>query len=151
NHRVTIDELLAAVEAAIKGCAETPTITPTRTDDTPTFTAAHTPTTTRTLTPSATTTPVPATATPSATVTLTPTASATPGPRFVDNQNGTVTDTQTGLVWEKKGDDGGIHDKDTSYALTAGLGNPLATVLLNALNGQAFGGFTDWRVPTAEE
>jgi uncharacterized protein DUF1566 len=70
---------------------------------------------------------------------------------YVDNGDGTVTDMNTGLMWEKKSDDGSVHDKDASYGLTTGLGNPLATELLNALNGRAFGDFTDWRLPTVEE
>lgn len=34
---------------------------------------------------------------------------------FVDNGDGTITDTSTGLMWEKKSDDGSIHDKDDVY------------------------------------
>jgi hypothetical protein len=40
--------------------------------------------------------------TPVPTPTPAPTATATPPPRFVDNGDGTVTDNQTGLQWEKK-------------------------------------------------
>jgi hypothetical protein len=32
--------------------------------------------------------------------------------RFVDNNNGTVTDYMTGLMWEKKDNAGGLHDVD---------------------------------------
>lgn len=39
-----------------------------------------------------------------------------PGPRFVDNGDGTVTDTQGGLIWEKKDEGGGLHDVNTFYA-----------------------------------
>src|SRR5262249_31397738 len=42
-------------------------------------------------------------ATPAPSATATPIPTATPGPRFVDNGDGTVTDNQTGLQWEKKG------------------------------------------------
>src|SRR5262249_50972170 len=31
---------------------------------------------------------------------------------YVDNGDGTITDTRTGLMWEKQSDDGSIHDKD---------------------------------------
>ena len=31
---------------------------------------------------------------------------------FTDNGDGTITDNNTGLMWEKKSDDGGLHDKD---------------------------------------
>ena len=34
---------------------------------------------------------------------------------YIDNGDGTITDTQTGLMWEKLRDDGSIHDKDNSY------------------------------------
>ncbi len=37
-------------------------------------------------------------------------------PRFVDNGNGTITDRQTGLMWEKKTTDGSIHDLYNSYS-----------------------------------
>ena len=40
--------------------------------------------------------------------------------RFVDNEDGTVTDNLTGLVWETKDDDNGIHDKDNYYTWTTG-------------------------------
>jgi len=41
-------------------------------------------------------------ATPVPCTTATPIPTATPGPRFVDNGDGTVTDNETGLQWEKK-------------------------------------------------
>jgi hypothetical protein len=31
----------------------------------------------------------------------------------MDQGNGTILDTQTNLIWEKKSDDGSLHDKDT--------------------------------------
>jgi hypothetical protein len=34
---------------------------------------------------------------------------------YVDNGDGTVTDSNTGLMWEKKSNDGGLHDFDNSY------------------------------------
>jgi hypothetical protein len=36
-------------------------------------------------------------------------------PRFVDNGDGTVTDGDTGLTWEKKGTEGGIHHVTHRY------------------------------------
>jgi hypothetical protein len=33
----------------------------------------------------------------------------------VDNGEGTITDTQTGLIWEKKDQAGGLHDSNTRY------------------------------------
>jgi hypothetical protein len=104
--------------------------------DTPT--ATNTPTQTPTATP---------TSTPTETPTDTPTAtpSATAG-RFVDNGDGTITDTQTGLMWEKKSDDGSIHDKDNYYTWSTAFTTFLATV--NA--GAGFAGYTDWRLPSEE-
>ena len=67
-------------------------------------------------------------------------------PRFVDHGDGTVTDTRTGLTWEKLGDDGSIHDKDDTYLWSAAM-----AVKIAALNLAAFGGHTDWRLPNINE
>jgi len=42
------------------------------------------------------------------------------GPRlsYTDNGDGTFTDDNTQLVWEKKDDLGGVHDKDNTYVWT---------------------------------
>lgn len=86
--------------------------------------------------------------------------------RFVDNGNGTITDNQTGLVWEKKSDDGSVHDKDNSYTWNTTFAGttPNGTVFtdfLGALNncvssdgGTVTGGFAgrcNWRLPTVAE
>jgi hypothetical protein len=75
--------------------------------------------------------------------------------RFVDNGDGTISDYETGLTWEKKSDDGSIHDKNNEYSWSTGSGNPDGTVYttyLAALNaGGGFAGHTDWRLPTREE
>jgi Protein of unknown function (DUF1566) len=42
-------------------------------------------------------------------------AQASPSPRFVDNGDGTITDRQTCLVWEKKDQSGTIHDWGKTY------------------------------------
>jgi hypothetical protein len=49
---------------------------------------------------------------------------------FVDNGDGTVTDTQTGRQWEKKGNNGGLHDVDNRYAW-AGCCNDDCTTTAN--------------------
>jgi len=76
---------------------------------------------------------------------------------FVDNGDGTITDTKTGLMWEKKSDDGSIHDKDNTYSW--GMTSPpytmngtAVTTLLATLNaGGGFAGYTDWRLPNLTE
>jgi hypothetical protein len=79
------------------------------------------------------------------------------GRSFTDNGDGTITDDTTGLMWEKKSDDGSIHDKDDTY--TWGMTSPpytmngtMVTTFLAALNaGGGFAGHTDWRIPNANE
>jgi hypothetical protein len=61
-------------------------------------------------TPTSSATPNIGTATPSPTSTPTPL-----GDHFVDNGDGTITDTQTDLMWEKKDQGGGLHDANTLF------------------------------------
>src|SRR5690242_10587120 len=63
----------------------------------PTGLCAVPPTTTTTSTSTTTTT-----STTSTTTTTTTSTTTTTTPRFVDNMDGTVTDNETGLQWEKK-------------------------------------------------
>ena len=65
---------------------------------------------------------------------------------YTDNGNGTITDTRTGLMWEKLSDDGTVHDKDTADTWTNAFSTKVAT-----LNAASFAGFTDWRVPNVNE
>jgi hypothetical protein len=65
---------------------------------------------------------------------------------YTDNGDGTITDNNTGLVWEKKSDDGTIHDKDTSYTWA----NAFA-VHIAGLNTVNFAGHNDWRLPNIKE
>ena len=70
-----------------------------------------------------------------------------------------VRDNVTGLVWEGKTDDGGIHDRDNTYrwggttALGTGYGTyyPDWDTLVDGSNSQRLCGFSDWRVPTRAE
>jgi len=78
---------------------------------------------------------------------------------FTDNGDGTITDNTTGLMWEKKTDDGSIHDKDDTYTwcgascfTTNIMDGTITTMFLAALNGgSGFAGHTDWRIPNANE
>ena len=67
--------------------------------------------------------------------------------QYADNGNGTVTDTKTGLMWEKLSQDGSIHDYGTTYTWYMAFTNKIA-----ALNGgSGFAGHTDWRLPNRFE
>lgn len=65
---------------------------------------------------------------------------------YIDNGDGTLTDLNTGLMWEKKTDDGTIHDKDKNYTFTEAVSLHAA-----GLNTAMLGGFGDWRVPSVKE
>jgi hypothetical protein len=64
---------------------------------------------------------------------------------YVDHGDGTITDLNTGLMWEKLSDDGSIHDWDTAYTWPDSFGKA------TALNGASFAGYTDWRIPNVKE
>ncbi len=53
-----------------------------------------------------------------------------------------VVDQATGLMWQQGG---------SKRALRMGIAEKEAWEYVNELNQQAFGGFTDWRLPTVEE
>ena len=57
---------------------------------------------------------------------------------FADNNDGTVTDQATDLMWQKSGSPGS-------------LDNWGAKRYIKELNNQRFAGYSDWRMPTAEE
>jgi hypothetical protein len=91
--------------------------------------------------------------------------------RFTDNGDGTVTDHQSGLMWEKKtsAGSGGVHDVNNKYTWgAAGLADgTLFTVFLATLNNGAnqkdspsggdspitgcFANHCDWRLPSIVE
>ncbi len=86
--------------------------------------------------------------------------------RYIDNGDGTVSDLNTGLVWEKKDTLAGIHHKDNRYtwadndsttpngtAFTGLLGTLNAGTSFNstAIVTPCFTGHCDWRLPTMQE
>lgn len=76
---------------------------------------------------------------------------------YTDNGDGTITDNTTGLMWEKKSDDGTIHDKDNMYTWGMAtspytMNGTMVTTFLAALNaGDGFAEHTDWRIPNRIE
>lgn len=66
---------------------------------------------------------------------------------YVDNGDGTITDVNTGLMWEKLSDDASIHDKDNTFTWANTFAVKMA--VLNA--GGGFAGHNDWRVPNKKE
>ncbi|HYB99404.1 MAG TPA: DUF1566 domain-containing protein [Candidatus Limnocylindrales bacterium] len=69
---------------------------------------------------------------------------------FIDNGDGTITDVNTNLMWEKLSDDGTIHDyQDFAYQWAGAYGK------INSLNamdqGAGFAGYNDWRLPNVRE
>lgn len=91
-------------------------------------------------------------------------ADAPPSPRFVDNRDGTVTDRQTCLVWEKKGGYDGApvacpggascgdpHDADNRYTWSDTPGGAYTgavfTDFLAGLNTGGFAEHANWRLP----
>jgi hypothetical protein len=80
----------------------------------------------------------------------------------------TVRDNVTGLIWENKTSDGSIHDGSKTFTWcdrnpatnggnqgTCGTGTGDGATdteaFIKALNDARFGGFPDWRLPTAKE
>jgi len=66
---------------------------------------------------------------------------------YVDNGDGTVTDKNTGLMWEKKSDDTTIHDKDTPFTWA----DAFATFIATLNTSPCFAGHCDWRLPNVKE
>jgi uncharacterized protein DUF1566 len=75
--------------------------------------------------------------------------------RFIDKGDGTVTDLNTGLMWEKKCDTcGGLHDSRSMYRWSGdGKSETIWDWLdkLNAEGGQGFARHRDWRIPNVKE
>jgi hypothetical protein len=76
---------------------------------------------------------------------------------YTDNGDGTITDNNTGLMWEKKDASGGIHDQDNSYTWgmtvqSNAMDGTMVTEFLATLNrAPCFAGHCDWRIPNVKE
>jgi DNA-binding beta-propeller fold protein YncE len=74
---------------------------------------------------------------------------------YVDNGDGTISDRNTGLMWEKKcAGCGGLHDFNTRYPWRSPKGETDVAgwlVAINAEDGRGFGGHDDWRLPEIGE
>jgi hypothetical protein len=57
-----------------------------------------------------------------------------------------VLDRASGLIWEIKRDDDSLHGRDNLYS----WGEILKTFIAG-LNGENFGGYSDWRLPAEKE
>jgi len=75
------------------------------------------------------------------------------GLRYQDNGDGTITDMNTGLMWERKSGEAGLHYHDDHFVWTPGPGSVWEWLaLVNAENGGAgYAGHTDWRLPNLRE
>ena len=78
---------------------------------------------------------------------------------YTDNGDGTITDDATGLMWEKKTQDGSIHSywntyswSGPSFGTTSIMDGSITSTFLATLNGGGgFAGHTDWRIPNRFE
>jgi hypothetical protein len=64
---------------------------------------------------------------------------------YQDNGDGTVTDLDTGLMWEKQSDDNSINDRDQLFTWATSQSH------IAALNTNNFANHNDWRMPNARE
>jgi hypothetical protein len=76
----------------------------------------------------------------------------TPDTQFTNNNNGTVTDNKTGLMWKRCSEgqsfnatSNGCDGSAASYTWQAALQQA------QTVNGSGFAGFTDWRMPNIKE
>jgi hypothetical protein len=76
---------------------------------------------------------------------------------YTDNGDGTITDNNTGLMWEKKDDSGGIHGQDNGYTwgithTPYTMNGTMVTEFLATLNTEpCFASHCDWRIPNVKE
>ena len=64
------------------------------------------------------------------------------GDRYIDNGDGTVTDTETELMWKQD---------DSFLELKKFISYTTAKKYLDKNNQEAFAGYSDWRIPSKQE
>lgn len=80
-----------------------------------------------------------------------------PALSYTDNDDGTFTDNNTHLLWEKKDTvPGSVHNVENTYQWSSIIGlqpdGSLFTTFLATLNTEpCFAGHCDWRIPTVKE
>ncbi len=76
---------------------------------------------------------------------------------YVDNGDGTLTDLNTGLMWEMKdlgsldGVPGALHDADNTYRWSGDGTQETIWDWLDDVNVEGFAGHSDWRIPNVKE
>ena len=74
---------------------------------------------------------------------------------YQDNGDGTITDLNTGLMWEKKSLDGSDHDATKTFVwsspVTDTVWDWIDAINTEVGNGIGFAGYNDWRLPNVKE
>jgi len=68
-------------------------------------------------------------------------------PSYTDNQNGTVSDNNTGLMWQQAG----VVQKYNWYQAAGIYDATFNPTTQNVCEAQTTGGYSDWRLPTKKE